>query len=163
MARSKEGGVALRAMRTTHFVLAKSMSQTTFEELIVLQHTNGINMCNINLSKAFTEKAREAVRRQVLTSLAQHVQPQPGVALSADKATVNKRTLGTTAVTAVQRERKGEAALLRRRLYQSEAHRRCERHTMGAVVAAAQAAELPRLPRRRGASAPGRHRRCPRC
>ena len=101
-ARSKEAAsVALRAMRTAYFVLAKSLSQTTFEELIVLQHTNGINMGNINHSKAFMEKARGSFHRQVLTSLADHVKTQPCVALSADKATVNKRTLDITAITTV--------------------------------------------------------------
>ena len=46
-------------------------------------------------------QARGMFYRQVLTSLTEHVQKQPCVALSADKATVNKRTVGITAITTV--------------------------------------------------------------
>ena len=101
-ARSKEAGtVAVRVLRTAYYVLSKSLSQTAFEELIVLQHMNGLNMGNINHSKAFMSQARDMFYQQVITSLTEHVQRQPCVALSADKATVNKRTVDITAITTV--------------------------------------------------------------
>ena len=100
--RTKEAGtVALRVLRTAYYVLTKSLSQTAFEELIFLQHMNGLNMGNINHSKTFMAQARDVFHGQVLTSLAEHIKNQPCVALSADKATVNKRTLDITAITTV--------------------------------------------------------------
>ena len=46
-------------------------------------------------------KARDMFYQPVLTSLSEHVQKQPCVALSAGKATVNKRTVDVTAITTV--------------------------------------------------------------
>ena len=60
-----------------------------------------VYMGNINHSKAFMVQARDKFHQQVLTSLSEHVQKQPCVALSADKATVNKRTMDITAITNV--------------------------------------------------------------
>ncbi|KAF0303303.1 hypothetical protein FJT64_024705 [Amphibalanus amphitrite] len=58
-------------------------------------------MGNINHSKAFMAQTRETFHHQALIRLAEPVKQQPCVALSADKATLNKRTMDITAITAV--------------------------------------------------------------
>ena len=93
-------------LRTAYYVLSKSLSQTSFVEL-VLQHMNDLNMGNINHSKAFMSQARDMFYQQVITNLTEHVQRQPCVALSADKATVIERTVDITAITTVVPEAPG--------------------------------------------------------
>ena len=97
----ESGGITMRVLRTAYYVISKSLPHTMFEELIVLQHKNGMNMGDLNHSKMFMAKARQVFSEEVRDKLKEHIDGQPCVALMADKVTVNGKTMDITAVTTV--------------------------------------------------------------
>ena len=60
---TQNGTVSLRVLGTGYHVLKKSQAQATFEELICLQHTNGLAMGDINHSKVSMDQLRTALVR----------------------------------------------------------------------------------------------------
>ncbi|KAF0292540.1 hypothetical protein FJT64_009481 [Amphibalanus amphitrite] len=99
--REEAGAVAMRVLRTTYHVLKKSHSQSELEELIVLQHRNGLDMGNINHSKKVMVTARDVFADVIKSMLTEHVSAQPCVSLLADKVTICRRTVDITAVMTV--------------------------------------------------------------
>ena len=99
--KAHSGNVSLRVLRTGYHVLKKSLAQTMFEELIVLQHSNGLDMGDINHSKMLMRQLRESFSEAIIEKVKSHVLSQPCVALTADKVTVNRRTLDITAICTV--------------------------------------------------------------
>ena len=97
----ESGSVAMHVLRTAYYVISKSLPHTTFEELVVLQHQNGVNMGDLNHSKMFMAKARQAFAQEVKEKMKDHIAEQPCVALMADKVTVNGKTMDITAITTV--------------------------------------------------------------
>ena len=102
IARKGEAGtIGMRVWRTAFHVLRKSHSQSEFEELIVLQHRNGLDMGNINHSKKVMAKARDLFAEVMLSMLTKHISFQPCISLLADKVTICRRTVDITAVITV--------------------------------------------------------------
>lgn len=91
--------VNFRVLRTAYSVLKHSEPQESFERQIVLQHRNGIDMGDIGHSKKTMSKARDSFSKTILEQLKTHFQEQPCVAVTADKVTINRRTVDITAVT----------------------------------------------------------------
>ena len=98
---AQSGTVSLRVLRTGYHVLKKSQAQATFEELICLQHANGLAMGDINHSKMLMGQLRDSFSKVIIDKVKAHVLSQPCVALMADKITVNRRTLDVTAICTV--------------------------------------------------------------
>ena len=82
-------------------MISKSLSHAVFEELIVLQHRNGINVGDLNHSKMFMSRARTAFSQEVREKIKEHTDSQSCVALLAVKVTVNGKTMDITAVATV--------------------------------------------------------------
>ena len=95
------GKVNIRLGRTAYFVLKTSMPRERYEELIVLQHINGLDMGRTGHSSTQIARFRAATHEVLVEQLREHIASQPCVALMADKVTVNHRTIDITAVMSV--------------------------------------------------------------
>ena len=84
--------VHLRLSRTAYLVLKTSMPRDRFEELVVLQFVNGVDMGRSGHSGSQITRFRAATHEVLMEQLRQHVATQPCFALMADKVTVNHRT-----------------------------------------------------------------------
>ena len=93
--------VNVRVGRTAYLVLKTSMPRERFEELIVLQHINGLDMGSTGHSVNLIAGFRTATHEVLMEQLRLHVTTQPCVALMADKVTVNHRTIDITALTSI--------------------------------------------------------------
>ena len=99
--REKDNSIAFRVLRTVLHVLKKSLSRQEFEELIVLQNINGLNVGDLCHSGSQMVRFRDAFSASVLRAVANHVRQCPCVSWVADKVTVNGRTLDITAIIAI--------------------------------------------------------------
>lgn len=95
------GTVGVRVARTAYYVLKNSMPQQSFENLVVLQHLNGLNMGSMGHSIAQMPRFRSATYEALMEELKAHVDRQPCVSLIADKVTVNHRTVDITGIISV--------------------------------------------------------------
>ena len=93
--------VSMRLGRTAYVVLKTSMARERYEELVFLQHINGLDMGRIRHSGSQIAGYRTATHEVLVKELSQHVAAQPCVALMADKVTVNHRTIDITALMSV--------------------------------------------------------------
>lgn len=87
-----------RVLRTSYFLLKKSLSQMLFEDAIVLQHMNGAKMGDLNHSRHMMVISRAAFSAELLKRVKHHVESQPCVSVLADKVTVARRTVDIIAI-----------------------------------------------------------------
>lgn len=92
------GTISTRVLRTAYVVLKKSHSREQFEDLLVLQHENGLNVGDLCHSGSQMTRFRDAFGTAVLDSVRRHVEQAPCVSWVADKVTLNGRTIDITAV-----------------------------------------------------------------
>ena len=93
--------VAIRVLREAFKVLKFSLAHVHFEVNVVSMHRNGVNMGDIGHSVARMDTFRNAFWQETMISVRRYIADQPCVALIADKATVNHRTVDITAVLCV--------------------------------------------------------------
>ena len=67
----------------------------------MLQHQKGVSIGDLNHSKMFIAKTYQAFSQEVKEKMKDHIAEQPCVALTADKVTVNDKTMNITAITTV--------------------------------------------------------------
>ena len=90
--------VAHRVLRVGYYVLVNSLPRARFEELIVLLHASGVNVGDKNHSAMQMASFRDAFFDEMLAMIKKHVASQPCVSVTADKVTLNRRTVDITAI-----------------------------------------------------------------
>ena len=103
--------ISSRVLRTAYHVLMESLSREEFEELIVMQNLNGLNMGDLCHSGSQMKRFRDAFSDVVLDALADHVKAAPCVSWIADKVTVNGRTLDITGLLTLVPEAPADALI----------------------------------------------------
>ena len=93
--------VSDNVLRTAYTVLKKSLPYATFEDLVVLQNSNGVKVGNINHSRMLVPSLRSEFCLLMRKRLMRFIQEQPCIALVADKVTIANRTVDITAILAV--------------------------------------------------------------
>lgn len=93
--------VATRMIRTGYTLLKRSLPYTLFEDLVVMQHSNGTKVGNINHSRSLMPVLRSEFCGLLREQLSSFIREQPCVAVCADKVTVANRTVDVTAILAV--------------------------------------------------------------
>ena len=88
-------------LRTGYLILKKALPHAMFEDLVVLQHRNKVNVGDINHSSAFVASLRSQVSSVMSSKLADFIAKQPCVSIVVDKVTIARRTVDITAVLAV--------------------------------------------------------------
>lgn len=90
--------VAHRVLRVGYYVLINSLPREKFEELVVLLHASGVNVGDKNHSAKRMENFRDDFHEEMIDMMKKHVASQPCVAVTADKITLNRRTVDITAI-----------------------------------------------------------------
>ena len=93
--------VATRVLREALKVVKFSQGHIHYELNVVSHHRNNVNMGDIGHSAAQMSRFRDAFWEETMYSVKQFITKQPCVALVADKATFNHRTVDITAVLCV--------------------------------------------------------------
>ena len=93
--------IAHRVINTAYYVLKNSMARATFEDLVVLQHRNGLRVGDLNHSEGLIRTLRVEFALVMGTMVTRFVRKQPCVSLLADKVTVARRTVDITAIVTV--------------------------------------------------------------
>ena len=95
---AKNVNVSRRALRTGYHVLKKSLPRAAYEDLVVMQVRNGLNLGDLNHSGSFITTLRDQVHTVMLGRITRFVNEQQCVSLVVDKITLWKRTLDVTAI-----------------------------------------------------------------
>lgn len=95
---AKNVSVSRRALRTGYHVLKKSLPRSAYEDLVVMQVRNGLNLGDLNHSGFFIPTLRDQVHTVMLERIARFINEQQCVSLVVDKITLWKRTLDVTAI-----------------------------------------------------------------
>ena len=98
---SVAGTVSIRVGRTAHFILKSFMPRERFEELVVLQHINRLDMGRRGHSSRQISQFLSATHEVLMKELRGHVTAQPCIALMADKVTANHRTINVTTLLSI--------------------------------------------------------------